>query len=250
LAINQRQNFQRTNQFGVVTNGFGFSSNRFAFNTNRFGFGTNEFGVVTNRFGAITNQVGRFGFGGTNRTMTPTSNRGTNRFYGTNTFQGNQSTGLRDQAFTSTDQALLSHIQQTIDPKLGITSVDNSPIHFVVQQNNVTLMGYANSPEQKALIVSIVKGVPGVVSVQDNLVIGAALGTPGFNNNASGTIGVSARSIDGVPSQISLNPSGIDSNSVLERRLSIGTNGVTGAAPIGEPPVAPVPPAPNSAPQQ
>ena len=175
----------RTNQFGVVpTNQVFFSpTNDFAIATNQFIFGTNQFSVATNRFGIVTNRFGiRPSFVATNP-LTPTG-AGTNRVFATNRFAATNfaltnASGvlLQDQAFTQTDRLLLVQIRQTVQTQIrtiaGAPLVAGrwSPVHFVVRESTVTLIGFVTTIEERQRLISTVQGVPGVAQVIDNLEI-------------------------------------------------------------------------------
>lgn len=175
----------RTNRFGVIpTNQVVFSpTNDFAIATNQFIFGTNQFSVATNRFGIVTNRFGiRPSFTATNP-LTPTG-AGTNRVFATNRFAATNfaltnASGvlLQDQAFTQTDRVLLVQIRQTVQTQIrtiaGAPLVAGrwSPVHFVVRESTVTLIGFVTTIEERQRLISTVQGVPGVAQVIDNLEI-------------------------------------------------------------------------------
>jgi len=172
--------FGMTNEFGVITNQFGLMTNEFGVVTNQFGAAfTNQFGAFTNAFGLGTNQFGafisnQFGFGtnafGTNFGPPPPAGFGTNRVFGTNAFGGTNQAGFnfQDQAASQFDRTLLIRIRAMVLPRLHTTS-PWSPVHFVLNNGAVTLVGFIISIEQRQQIMTTVQGVPGVASVVDNL---------------------------------------------------------------------------------
>jgi len=141
-----------SNQFGFQTNQFG--SNGFGFNTNTGGFLTNEVGMVTNQFGT--------------NALTPTGGA-TNRIQATNSFGlTNSSTGniLRDQAITTTDRQLLAQLHAAV---LGgnptAQQLAGAPVHFIIANGVVRLVGEVPSMEQRQQIETSVQQVPGVVRI-------------------------------------------------------------------------------------
>jgi len=104
-----------------------------------------RFGSSSNRFGGFTNRFGGF----------------------TNSFRTN---GLVfDQFTTPQDQALAHQIRQAILPEIRET---HAPIHLVVNNGVVTLVGFVPSLEERGEIENLVQRTPGVVNVVDNLQIG------------------------------------------------------------------------------
>ena len=165
-----------SNQFGLGTNQFG---------TNGFGFGTNGFGTnllgggvgATNQLGAISNQFGTNG-------LTPTSEPGlTNRILGTNNVGLTNSTSMlfRDQAITSADRQLLTQLRASVfGANFSPEQLAAHPVHFILANGVVRLVGEVPSLEQRQQIEAAVQRVPGVVRVYDALSVS---GQPGIAVN-------------------------------------------------------------------
>lgn len=161
-----------TNQF-AVSNQFGFGTNQFG-GSNGFGAGTNGFATnflgggagETNQVGAVSNQFGTNG-------LTPTSEPGmTNRMLGTNNLGLTNSSGalFRDQAITSADRQLLAQLRSAVfGANLSAEQLASQPVHFILANGVVRLVGEVPSLEQRQQIEAAVQRVPGVVRVYDAL---------------------------------------------------------------------------------
>jgi hypothetical protein len=76
---------------------------------------------------------------------------------------------------SSQDQGLLLRIRQTVLPQVQVASVP-VPLNFNVQQGVVTITGTLPNAAQKTQIAALVRQVPGVVQVNDQVVV-----NPAFN---------------------------------------------------------------------
>lgn len=149
---------------------------RFGTNWNRLGtnfarFGTNAYEHLTNAWTSLSNR-----FNGTNGGLFPTGN-GTNRVYSTNSYSATNRFGgnFRDEAYTTGDQRLLIQIRQIIQP-VFITGAANQgpiPVHFQCREGVVTMLGFVPDEEHKRRCETLVREVPGVVQVVDQLQVGA-----------------------------------------------------------------------------
>jgi len=160
-----------TNQFGVVTN-FTFT-NEFGSLSNELGLITNEFGVVTNMLQGLSNQFGAFtNQFGASTNLSPTGASGTNRLFETNSFFATNQNGLvfQDQAISQFDRTLLIRIRATVLPRLRTTS-PFAPVHFLLNQGAVTLVGFIISIEERQQVLTSVQAVPGVANVIDNMMM-------------------------------------------------------------------------------
>src|ERR1043166_5356910 len=154
-----------------------------ATNLNQFG-GSSRFG--TNGSGASPTGRG----GETNRMYGTNSNRG-GSFGTNNNSQGGQRDSLgannqesrtqhRDEAVTTQDRTLLINIRQKVqtEVKALVTSSAGAwaPVNFKCDRGVVTIFGTVQSIEIKQQIAECVRRVPGVIRVEDSIVIAAAGG--------------------------------------------------------------------------
>ena len=87
-------------------------------------------------------------------------------------------TGTQDDALTTDDHRLLETVRQTVLPRLGF-SQEATPIHFILRNGVVILVGTVSSDQERHQILSAVQQTPGVLSVVDEL----QLGTTGVLTN-------------------------------------------------------------------
>jgi osmotically-inducible protein OsmY len=114
-------------------------------------------------------------------------------------------TSQQDLAFSSQDQATLVHIRSVIYPQLR-TPAANTPIHVVVQDGAVTLVGYVSSNDERTRIENVVRRSPGVVSVDDQIRVNTS-----NVNGVTGNAAAAARVQPGVSSPV-LTPTGRDNS--------------------------------------
>jgi hypothetical protein len=78
---------------------------------------------------------------------------------------------MQDVASTTADQRLLLQIKARVQPLLqtSTTGAPILPVHFVLQDNVITLIGEVPSEAQRQQIVTVVERSPGVVRVVDQL---------------------------------------------------------------------------------
>jgi len=108
------------------------------------------------------------GFAGTNSTagnpnnpssVTATVNPLTNGFVNSNTnIDGN--IVVSDQATTPSDRVLLTTISQGVKATLGITPNGNLPVHFMINNGTVTVVGTVQSAEQSQSVLAQVQQTP------------------------------------------------------------------------------------------
>lgn len=150
--------------------------------TNDFGAGTNRLGN-TNAFASVTNQ----------NNLQQTSRPGeTNRVFSVT----NSTPIFQDQAFTPADARLLTQIRQAVVGQIRTVGV-LSPVHFIVRDGVVTLVGVLPRDEERQRLVTIVQGVPGVVRVIDQIQVGGGAGaqtTTGVGAGVQPTTGVGVNS--------------------------------------------------------
>ncbi len=132
------------------------------------GAATNNSGVATNQFG--NTNLTRNQFANTNFTQTSRAGE-TNRV-----FSGTNSTPLlQDQAFTPADRQLLSRIRQAVVGQIRTVGI-MAPVHFIVQEGVVTMVGVLPRDEERQRLLTVVQGIPGVVRVIDQIQVGGSAG--------------------------------------------------------------------------
>jgi osmotically-inducible protein OsmY len=149
---------------GAVANPLAISTNQFSAGTNQFVLNTNQFG--TNQLGLATNQLA------TN--LAPTSQLGfTNRILSSNTLGVATNANpllMRDQALSETDRRLLFQIRAAVfGPNQAAAPLAGTPIHFILRDGSVRLVGTVPTVEDRQRIENLVQQVPGVVRVFDAL---------------------------------------------------------------------------------
>ncbi len=148
--------------------------------TNLSSLGTNAYQHLSNGWSSVSNW-----FKGTNQNE-PTSNRGTNRAYGTNSYWMTNGTSMqmRDEAYTPQDQTLLVQLRQEVRPLFPNRNSNQPwmPVHFICRERRVTIIGFVPDEDDKRKIVAVVKETPGVVDVDDQLQI--STGEYGFQSGA------------------------------------------------------------------
>src|ERR1044071_1164813 len=185
-----------TNQFGGVTNQFGFGTNQFGIFSHQFGVGTNQFLIITNEFGLITNpllnQSNGFATTGLPETFTPAGTRTnfvmrTNGVLSTNAvgrFTNFPPTAMQDRAITATDRTLLVQIHRSLRGAFPQATVF-VPIHFIVKDRVVSIVGFVRTPDEKARLLATVQNVPGIVQVVDQLQINPQPGAAVFGSSTA-----------------------------------------------------------------
>ncbi len=158
------------------------TSNQTSFTTNGLA-GTNGL-PNTNNF-AGTNGVN--GLGGPNN-VTANVNPATRVSPNFNTnFNGN--IVVRDQGVTPSDRVLLTTLSQGVQATLGITPNGNMPVHFLINNGTVTVMGTVQSSAQSQSVLSQVQQTPGVLSVINDMHVASPLGAATTLNNQSSLLG-------------------------------------------------------------
>jgi len=107
--------------------------------------------------------------------VTATVNPITNGFVNPNT-NINGNVVLADQAVTPSDRILLTTISQGVKATLGITPNGNLPVHFMINNGTVTVVGTVQSSEQRQIVLTQVQQTPGVATVISDLHVGSPLG--------------------------------------------------------------------------
>ena len=123
---------------------------------------TNPLNSGTNRLGMATNQMQ----GGTNSTAA-------------NDTPGNH-------AVTPSDRLLLNSLNQTVGTQLGVTSISAMPVHFLIANGAVTLVGTVPSADASQRILARVQQTPGVLNVFNDLTVGTAQKTAAQSSSIAG----------------------------------------------------------------
>jgi osmotically-inducible protein OsmY len=125
---------------------------------------TNSMSPGTNQLGMATNQMQ-----GSNNSTTANDN---------NAASGNH-------AITPSDRILLSTLNQTVGAQLGVTSQNAMPVHFLIANGAVTLVGVVPTADQSQRILARVQQTPGVLSVFNDLRVGTGTAAQTANNQTS-----------------------------------------------------------------
>ena len=128
----------------------------------RFGTNLNRFG--TNLYGSVTNQLNQYGM--TNRFSSTNSNSLTNE----------SSAAMQDRALTPTDQRLLVQIRQAIRP-MTTPGRAWAPVYFIANRGVVTVAGQLPDAQQKQQLVTVLRRIPGVLRIVDNIEINVPSGS-------------------------------------------------------------------------
>jgi osmotically-inducible protein OsmY len=105
------------------------------------------------------------------------------------TMAGSQPAG----AAVSQDQVLSLRVRRAIVPQIQVAG-NPVPVDFHAQQGVVTVVGTVSSIEQKRQIAALVQQVPGVVQVQDRMIVAGTAGA-----NAAGALGTAGTSTASAP---------------------------------------------------
>ncbi|HXT13264.1 MAG TPA: BON domain-containing protein [Candidatus Angelobacter sp.] len=100
----------------------------------------------------------------------------TNSLQGTNSFAGNTN-GLNlnipgNQAVTANDRVLLTTLLQGVKLQLGVNSMAQLPVHFLISNGAVTVTGVVRTANERDRIFAGVQRTPGVLSAFDDLRVG------------------------------------------------------------------------------
>jgi osmotically-inducible protein OsmY len=167
---------QTTGQFSSTATSNGFAGTNTMASTNGLA-GTNNFAGTNGLLGA-SNNVSAFVRPMTNFPITVNSN-----------FNGN--IVAQDQAVTPSDRILLTTLSQGIRASLGIAPNGNSPVHFLIQNGTVTVVGTVQSTAQSQAVLSQVQQTPGVTSVINDTHVSGPF-APAVQNGSTGSLGLAA----------------------------------------------------------
>src|SRR6185312_13764719 len=73
-----------------------------------------------------------------------------------------------DSAFSAADKTLLTSVQQEAALQLGVTSLEQMPVHFSVQNGVVGVTGQVQSAQEKQALLASLARTRGIVRVVDN----------------------------------------------------------------------------------
>lgn len=99
---------------------------------------------------------------------------------GTDQFGNNFS--FTDRAVTPTDQSLLVTLRQSVQTQLGVTPTGTMPVHFVIDNGVVTLLGTVPTSDESQRILLLAQQTTGVTQVVNRLRVNA-----NANNNMTQT---------------------------------------------------------------
>jgi hypothetical protein len=136
---------------------------------------TNQFGQLTNGLAGTNNFAGTNGLRGTNGVtaiVQPATN--VSPGFGTNV-NVNGNVVIRDQAVTPSDRVLLTTLSQGVRATLSIEPNGNMPVHFLINNGTVTVVGTVQSAAQHQSVLSQVQQTPGVLSVINDLHVASPL---------------------------------------------------------------------------
>ena len=145
---------------------------------------TNNVGTMTNAF---TGTNALTGISNDGPSVTATVNPITNAIISSNTVI-NGNTVVGDQAVTSSDRVLLTTLSQGVRATLGITPNGNLPVHFMINNGTVTVVGTVQSSAQSQSILSQVQQTPGVISVVSDLRVASPFATAQSRANSQTSI--------------------------------------------------------------
>jgi osmotically-inducible protein OsmY len=98
---------------------------------------------------------------------------------------------FRDQAITPGDRTLLTTLRQGVAAQLGVTALRALPVHFMINNGAVTLVGTVPTADDSQRIFARVQETPGVLSVFNDLRVGNNAQNPVQpRNNLAGGAGI------------------------------------------------------------
>jgi len=99
----------------------------------------------------------------------------------------NGNTVTSDQAVTASDRVLLTTLSQGVRATLGVSANGNMPVHFMIRNGTVTVVGTVQSEAQSQSILSQVQQTPGVLSVASDLRVAPSSGALGVAGASGST---------------------------------------------------------------
>ncbi len=159
---------------------------------------TNAF-AGTNGMGNTNNFAGTNGFTGSNNVIARVNSASNTGPSLTTNFNGNIVSP--DQAVTPSDRILLTTLSQGVRAKLGIVPNGNTPVHFLINNGTVTVMGTVQSTAQSQSVLSQVQQTPGVLSVINDMHVASPLAAATTQNNQAGLLGTATDRAFSAPDQ-------------------------------------------------
>ena len=157
---------------------------------------TNNNFAGTNGLTGTNNFAGTNGLSGSNN-VAANVNLNTNFNININSnFNGN--VVMQDQAVTPSDRVLLSTLSQGVRATLKITPNGNAPVHFLIQNGTVTVVGTVESTAQSQAVLAQIQQTPGVLNVVNDMHVSGPF-APAVQNGAN-------RSLLGVASDHAFSP--------------------------------------------
>jgi|SRR6185437_1900059 len=104
--------------------------------------------------------------------------------------QANGNIVIQDQAITPGDRVLLTTLQQGVAAQLGVTTMGALPVHFMINNGAVTLLGIVPTADDSQRIFARVHQTPGVLSVFNDLHVGSPPTAVQPRNNLVGGAGI------------------------------------------------------------
>ena len=105
---------------------------------------------------------------------------------------------MQDQAVTPSDRVLLSTLSQGVRTTLKVNANGNAPVHFLIQNGTVTVVGTVQSTAQSQAVLAQVQQTPGVLNVVNDMHVSGPY-APAVQNGAN-------RSLLGVASDHAFSP--------------------------------------------
>ncbi len=93
---------------------------------------------------------------------------------------------VNDHATTPSDRVLLTTLSQGVRATLGITPNGNMPVHFMINNGTVTVVGTVQSSAQSQGILSQVQQTPGVLSVINDMHVASPFGVAQTGSGQTG----------------------------------------------------------------
>jgi osmotically-inducible protein OsmY len=93
------------------------------------------------------------------------------------TTANNNNSATLNRTVTPSDRLLLTTLNQTVGAQLGVTSQGAMPVHFLIANGAVTLVGTVPTADESQRILARVQQTPGVLSVFNDLRVGTTTQT-------------------------------------------------------------------------
>jgi hypothetical protein len=131
-------------------------------------------------------------------------------------------TVARDQAITQADRRLLVQVRRAVQSRLPSARAAYAPVHFIVNNGVVTLVGEVAEAQQKQEVVTLVQGLPGITRVVDEIQVTSS------DSLSTSSVGA-AGDTSGVAHGGATNRFGLTNRISAPQPLLRGTNGLSDA---------------------